>query len=114
MQLDFLGSLNEWYPFPEKMYSYQVLCAGFDFREPQMSFTENSFAFTFELKETPINMDWWCENILNPKQDPRLIHKHKRDSMEKQLSEYKEDRFYYFVYHFIHCFSKQLDHLEYH
>lgn len=31
---DFLGTLNEWYPFPERHHSYQLLCAGFDVMEP--------------------------------------------------------------------------------
>ena len=35
---DFLGALNEWYPFPERFHSYQLLCGGFDVKEPTRDF----------------------------------------------------------------------------
>ena len=111
---DFLGALNEWYPFPERFHSYQLLCAGFDVMEPWLDIEDGRVVYSYHIKETPINMDHWCEHTASYKQNPRIILETKKDSVMKTMDSFQNEEFYYFILHFVHTFSRQIDHLEWH
>tara|TARA_B110000285_G_C15012205_1_gene557073 strand:- start:674 stop:910 length:237 start_codon:yes stop_codon:yes gene_type:complete len=48
---DFLGALNEWYPFPERYHSYQLLCSGFDVMEPWLNIENGRIVYSYHIKE---------------------------------------------------------------
>ena len=58
-------------------------------------------------------MDYWCANSLKQKQHPQRIIL-EEDGLKELMTEMQESKFYYFIYHLIRSFSKQIDHLEYH
>jgi hypothetical protein len=56
----FLGSLNEWYPFPEHQTNAQEICSGFQIKQPLFWFDEHRFVSTVQINHATINSDDLC------------------------------------------------------
>ena len=116
LKRDFLGTLNEWYPFPEKRDVTILQCSGFDIKEPVRKFEDNRFVFSMDIYDKPQlpNIDRWCDGYLHIHQDPVEMKKKLMKPIHATGSHYVNDRHFYYWHHFIRTFSKQIDNLEWH
>lgn len=70
----FMASWNEYYPMVEKWLSQQLMCSGFDYREPFYSFDGNRLLFRYEIiDEEPVVGDYCESEYFMSKLDYRVI-----------------------------------------
>ena len=77
------ASDNVWYTFERIEYSFALLCAGVELRNPLIAINNHTLEITTQVKKgRPINIDHYCDNIGHELIDmhPSYIHKHPESS----------------------------------
>jgi len=46
----------------ELEYSFDLLCAGIELRQPQVRIKNQQISMSTELKKGPVNIDMYCDN----------------------------------------------------
>jgi hypothetical protein len=69
----FMSSFNEWYPMLEKWMSQQVVCSGFEYKEPLYYFEDERLVFSYDLGDTPETGDYCEQEFYVTKSDPRAL-----------------------------------------
>ena len=53
---------NTWYTFMELEYSFELLCAGIELKQPQAQIKNGQISMSAKLRKDPVNIDMYCDN----------------------------------------------------
>jgi hypothetical protein len=49
--------------------------------EPYLTIEDGRIVYSYHIKENPINMDFWCDQPLSYKQNPRIIYQENQETL---------------------------------
>lgn len=83
-------------------YSFQLLCSGIELRHPQARFDNEKFVMQFGLRQTPLRIDEYCDNMWQEGRmlSPYMISKEdggrEAEELEKNLKLAEDSRYFYY------------------
>ena len=57
-----MAAKNEFNPYGPIDYSFQLLCAGIEVKQPQFSIQDNRFVMDVQMRDKPLNIDYYCDS----------------------------------------------------
>ena len=69
-----MAAKNEFNPFGPIDYSFQLLCAGIEIKQPQFALGDETLQMSVEMNPDPMNIDAFCDSEVHLKEiDPDLL-----------------------------------------